>query len=101
MSARPQRIAWWLIVSLALHGLCVLWMRAGVPLPETSPFELPDSVEFGLVDQAPGPEGAPAPPPAPIAPAPVAKPKLRAARVPRVPAVEAAAVPVIADAGAA
>ncbi|HKU38319.1 MAG TPA: hypothetical protein VJR89_09230 [Polyangiales bacterium] len=100
MSARAKRIASWLIVSLALHALCMVGMTAGVPPAEASLFELPDSVEFGLVDQAPGPEGAPAPPPAPVAAAPVAKPKLRAARVPHVPAVAEASVPVIADAGA-
>src|SRR5262245_65897524 len=101
MSARPKRVASWLIVSLALHALCMFWMRAGIPPTEASLFKLPDSVEYGLVDQTPGPEGAPAPPPAPVAAAPIAKPKVRAARVPRIPAVDTASVAVVADAGAA
>jgi len=96
---RFGRSAWsWLILSIVLHSLCMFWMRASLPPVDEPSFELPQEVEFGLVDQAPGQEGAPAPPPAPVQPAPVQKPKLRATRA-AAPLAEVAAVQVAADAG--
>ncbi|HKP62781.1 MAG TPA: hypothetical protein VJV78_38860 [Polyangiales bacterium] len=98
-SRRIGRSAWsWLLLSIALHSLCMVLWRAELPPADEPLFKLPQNVEFGLVDQAPGPEGAPAPPPAPVKPVHTPKPKLRVARA-AAPVAEAASVPIAADAG--
>jgi hypothetical protein len=96
---RFGRRAWlWLLLSIALHSLCVFWLRTRVPQEDRSVFELPQHVEFGLVDQAPGEEGAAAAPPAPVQPVRAPKPKLRAPRASAA-VVQAASVPIVSDAG--
>jgi hypothetical protein len=96
---RFGRSAWlWLVLSIALHSLCMFWMRASLPPADESLFKLPQDIEFGLVDQAPGPEGAAAPPPAAVEPVRAPKPKLRVQRA-AAPVADSAAVPIVADAG--
>lgn len=74
-----------LILSCALHAWLLFGSASLWTTPAPIELQLPDSIELGLFELAPGTQGAPAPaaPPAPapqVARAPLPKPKRREAR---------------------
>jgi len=96
-----------LILSGALHALLLLGFATLWSTPAPIELQLPDAIELGVFELAPGAQGAPAPaaPPAPapeVPRAPVPKPKPGPREAPTEPVADAgvvadAAVPVAAD----